>query len=189
MKMLVTHTWQRTITAFSSGAVPGTISYLANGMGSVVAGSIQPLYFDQMSAIYRHYVIIGSKVDLTFVESGTGAIPAMIATYLNDDSTLVDPDPDVMRQRPKSNFALVPIDQGKAIHRKLQYSAKKYHGGTVMSNVQLKCDGASVSPPTEQVVFSFSILGADKATTVVGYLTARITYLAMWFELIDIAAS
>lgn len=165
-------------------------NFRANGMfdPNQTGTGHQPLYFDQMAAIYDHYTVIGSVIHVEFIPASSSSLPAVVGIMLNDDSTVT----------PGSATAL--CEQGGAVSRVTsatgsvqpftltsKFSAKGTFGGSVLANDNLQ--GTGSADPTEQTLFTLFGQTIDLAGTTTVYYRATIEYLAVWEELKDIAAS
>lgn len=140
----------------------------------------QPMYFDEMSAIYNHWTVIGSKITATFVprEQGDGA--AHVGIFCDDDLTVPTTVPELLEQlgtrcNTMGFLGVIP----KTVTAK--YSAKKEYGGSILANNSLQ--GSIANNPVEDSyfnVFAFSTnsSGGDFRVDVL----VKIDYIAVWRE-------
>lgn len=87
-KMIMTHRYCANQSVQSSTGVMANYVFSCNGMydPDITGTGGQPLYFDQMTAIYNHYTVIGSKVTIKVLNASpsTGIIGCGI--LINDDT-------------------------------------------------------------------------------------------------------
>lgn len=176
-----------------------TYSWKCNGMfqpGSTV--SHQPYYYDQISALYNQYCIIGSRIDLqfTFANPPTDAagstatpiiVPAMCCCYIDDNGTFTPSNVLFCAEQNESqNVILGPgSDSVKTIT--LNWSAKKYGGSGLISNPNWI--GTAGANPTELFYYNVAVQALDLSTSISVQCVATISYTAVWTEPGDIANS
>lgn len=172
-----------------SGAV-GSVAYSCNGMFQPPAagGGHQPMYFDQVGAIYDHYCVVGSQITWTIVPGGTAVQnPYRIITWINDDTTTIG----TVDALSENTFAQVRLCAGGVNPDKIilhqNWSAKKFFGGSVLANDELK--GTISANPVEQSWFQIAFRTLDGSSTVSVYVQAEITYTAIWKELKELVIS
>lgn len=189
-KMVMTHSYVETVT-FNTGATGGLASYLfscnslydpnASGTGH------QPMYFDQMSALYDHYTVIGSMATIKLTNRvSNNPLTINVGAFINDDTTVTGSIDSLRENSSVTNR----IHQGNTIRPtvfKLKWSAKKTFGGSILGNDDLQ--GNAAASPAEQSYFSIfaDSSGANQQTQL--DLTIEIKYIAVWDELREIAAS
>lgn len=147
----------------------------------------QPMYFDQMAAIYNHYTVIGSKCTIKIVPQGTAVQePYQCTLWINDDTTTTPNDIGIAEGR----GAYTSLSQGgvnpKTIVLKKNWSLKKAFAGNVSSS---QFQGTNTANPSEQEYFQLSFRPLSGANTVSIYAWVSIEYIAVWKELKDIATS
>lgn len=185
-KLTMTHRWTQTIglSTGSSGAL-NTFVFRANGMfdPSVTGGAHQPYYFTQLSAIYDHFTVIGSKIKITASKTDSStSIPITCGIMINDDST-VTPTLLGLLEHPSSTWKLLENTNKVTLSNK--WSAKKTFGGSILGNDNLQ--GTSAADPTEQSTFVFFMDSSVNAIATSVTFVVEIDYIAVWDELKDIA--
>jgi len=187
-KMTMTHKYQEVISLTTSAGVLLSHSFSANGMfdPNVSGTGHQPYYFDQMTALYDHYTVIGAKITVVMSNTGSGEDAYKWALIINDDSTVTPTDISTIGENSSSSVKFV--SQGSDVTTRLskKWSAKKTFGGSVLGNDNLQ--GTSGNNPTEQSMFTICMMGIG-ANTITTYADVRIEYIAVWDELRDIAGS
>lgn len=182
------HRYTEQVTLTDSGAIVN-YQFSCNGMydPNITGTGHQPMYFDQVSALYDHYTVIGSKIKYTVVPTGTTAqVPYKIITWINDDTTTTGTADSLAENK----FAKVRLCQGGLNPDRIiltnNWSAKKFFSSP-MANDELK--GTAAANPTEQSYFQISFRSLDGVSTVSVYLFVEVEYIAIWRELKEIASS
>ncbi|AUM61756.1 capsid [uncultured virus] len=185
-KVMTTHKYCEVTTQTSTWPTVGHIQYRANGMfdPNITAGGHQPMYFDQLAALYDHFCVISSKITIEVVPSTTDE-PIACGIFLNDN-TSGETDFQTLMEYSQSSYRLIPITMAKPVTLSCVFNAKKVFGGSILSNTELQ--GTPSADPTEQSVFDFWLIGAY-GTNVSATVTVIIEYTAIWKELKDIAGS
>ena len=176
-------------TAFSVVAGVGYSVWTANGMYDprVAAGGHQPMYFDQMMAIYGHYVVTSSKCTLTYVSSNTGDVS--IVGWIDNDggfpvTTKADWEGNCERPGAKLTDGTPSVAPLKPIV--LYWNSKVAFGGSEMANDELH--GTSSANPVEMQYFCYS-LWDNSVASYNGYFNVEIEYTATLFERTTAASS
>ena len=186
---LVRHKYQDRYIMSSAGGALTHYGYSLNGMWDPknAVGGNQPLYFDQLMAVYNHYTVIGAKMKVTVVPFDTNTVPCQIALWQNDDTTVTPSSFHVCSEQSKSQNRLLAEKNVKPTTLYLNWSAKKTFGGSVLSNVDLR--GNAVSNPVDQSYGQISLQTVDSVTTSVVALIIDIEYSAIYTELRDMYGS
>lgn len=147
----------------------------------------QPLYFDQMAAIYDQYCVILSKATFTFTNTGT--IPCYAGVFLNDDTVTTSTSYiGVSEQTNAKHFILGARDSGKSTRKiTLYWGVRKWFGKSPLANDNLR--GTTTTNPAEQMYFNYWTQPIDGATSADVWVDCQVTYTSVWTELKDIATS
>jgi len=188
-KMVMTHKYHETVSFGIGGGVLGTYTFSCNGMydPNITGTGHQPLYFDQMTALYDHYTVIGSKIRVKLCQGAANQPTVKIATFINDDGTVTPTSIDMMGEQSCGKQFIIPPASTDTYTITNKWSAKKTFGGSPLSNDLLQ--GTVAANPTEQSFYTFGFQAADLTTTVAMFAEVDITYIAVWDELKDIAGS
>lgn len=184
----IRHKYCESEVALSSttGAV-STYQFSCNGMfdPNITGSGHQPLYFDQLTAIYDHYTVLRSFIRIR-ITAGTNAVPYIIGLYVDDDtSTALSPD-EAFEQNTAS---FVPVNGGDTtpnITLVKAWDASKYFGPNPLANDNLQ--GTSAANPTEQSYFTVKFKGQGVGT-ISATMSAEIWYEAVWDELKTVGSS
>lgn len=190
-KMVMRHKYTEYVNVTSTTGTVGFYQYCANGMydPNLTAAGHQPLYFDQMTAIYDHYCVTGAKIKVTFSPSTQQNVPIGVGIFVNDDtSTTATQFQSNIEQSTGSVAVLAPNQQQPVVLTK-GWSAKKYFvNKDPLADTDLQ--GTASANPTDISVFQLVVQSIDGGTATVNVTClVEIEYFAVWKELKDIAGS
>lgn len=187
-KMLITHKYTQTNVLSNTAGAINYQTFSANGMYDPDYSGVghQPLYFDEMSNVYNHYCVIGSKITVRAAgttSSGTGSnfTPVLIALQIHSAATPSQTSPIVLSEQNQAIVRLMGPSQGNAMVLTKKWSAKKFFGKSVLANDELK--GTPSANPVEQSYFTVSTRPVDAVSTTSITLYVTIQYIAVWKEL------
>lgn len=186
-KIQVKHRYQEInaiVTAAGGGS--GSYQFRANGMydPNVTGTGHQPLYFDQLAAVYDHFTVLKSYLKLTL--STPSADTQQVVVFLNDDSTIVSTSMATLMEQSSAKYIQFNVNSGPVVLY-IGFNAYKTYGGSILGNDNLQ--GTAAADPTEQTVYSIvgNAVDISKATNI--NFNAEIVYTAVWDEIRDIAGS
>lgn len=188
-KVCVTHRYSTAVTLTSTAGVIGVQRFSCNGMFDPDITNVghQPLYFDQFTALYDHYTVIGSKITVKVAPTASGDEPCQIALFLNDDTTLTPTDVNGVGEQSSGKIKLIAPNSNNVMTLTKKWSAKKTFGGSILGNDNLQ--GTSAANPTEQTYYDIVLQSVTGGVTTACVLQCFIEYIAIWDELKDIAQS
>lgn len=184
-KLQVKHKYSDNLVLSSAAGNPVTYNFRCNGMydPDFTGTGHQPLYFDQLGALYDHFTILRSKIKLTFAASSSD--PQMVNVFQNDDTTTTPTLLVTRDEQSLSKTAVLASGQTKEIV--LYFSAQRTFGGSILANDNLQ--GTPSADPTEQSIWTVSCQAIDSSKANACNLLVEIEYEAVWDELKDIATS
>jgi len=194
-KIVMTHKYTTQFTNDSITA-PAMTHFImrANGMydPEEQTGGHQPLYFDQMSALYDHYTVIGSKIKWTITRCGpTDASILYAVAWLNDDTNVAPTNVFGLNEQFKAKIRTIGIDGNlgnRATYSFTQkFSAKKQYGKGSLNNALLQ--GTPTTLPVEESFFYLSMNASEAASNIKVRVLAEVEYIAVWTEMKDVAQS
>lgn len=194
-KVMVKHRYVQSITFQSTAGSFNTFAWYANGMfspavgGPTAAGAHQPMYFDQYSALYDHYCVIGAKVTfkVACLEANDNESAFRMCAFVDDNNTLTATNIDAVCEATTGRtMTLIPADSTDQKVKTLKFSAKRTFGKSVLGNASLS--GTPLANPTELSYFILA-LQASPALSYSALITAEIEYIAIWTELKEVAQS
>jgi len=190
-KLLITHRYvEPNLPLITSGS--GALSYYTWSCNSLYDPNVtgighQPMYFDQLSALYDHYVVIGSRIKIIVTPANNLQPNAIVGAFVNDDSNVTGTTGSLL-ENSLVKWRNIPNASTQATVFNLKWSAKKYFGGSIMSDPSLR--GTSTSSPTEQSMFTVFLDSTYAGGSAANYnISAVIEYITVWKELREIASS
>lgn len=188
-KMCITLTYYDSQTLTSTAGAVTNYQFSCNSIydPNTTGTGHQPLYRDQMAAIYNHYTVIGSRCQYSVMGTATNNLPGALCAFINDDTTTLEASPFLNAERPRARLSLLGAGGDHAIRGTLNWSAKKAFGKGVLSNTELATPVGQ--NPGESEYFSFQYRTVDFSTTTSVHLIVKITYIVVFNELQDIASS
>lgn len=194
-QMMMTHTYVQNDTLTTTSGTVDYQTYSCNNLfdPDYSGGGHQPLYFDQMSLLYHHYTVIGSKIEICYGNSTGGSIygtsvftPLNMTLHIHPSATPSIVDPILVSEQNNVKLNMLPAgDYCKRVSSK--WSAKKFFGGSILGNDELK--GTPSAGPVEQSYWTFAIKPVDAVSTCAVTVQVKITYIAIWRELKNVAQS
>jgi len=164
-------------------------NFRANGMFDPYATGVghQPLYFDQLSAVYNHFTVIRSKITAKFIQQtdAAGCAGSICGIYVDDDTSTLASISDIVEQNSSVFKTALPSGENQAIVSQT-WDAVQTFGPNPLANDNLQ--GTPGTDPTEQSIFCVYFQPMAAANTT-GELEVFIEYTAIWDELKNVAGS
>lgn len=195
-KILITHKYCETGIITNMTGVMNKYLFKCNGMydPNQTGGGHQPIYFDQMSALYNHYCVIGSRIRVTFGmypgQSGFGNYRCGLFISDTANPAGITNFNDIAEQgSARWKFLSGDVTTGQMDQRSLtdKWSAKKYFGKGVLANDELQ--GTGSTDPTELSYYYLAVEPISDTVTESLQFAVEIDYIAVWKELKPIGAS
>lgn len=146
-------------------------------------GGHQPLYFDQLTPIYNHYVVLKSKMKATFLQSypNQTSNPECIVAVTTDDDTSTTSNYETMVEiAPPKQVKALGANQPSTVVM-CPWSASKIFGSNPLDNPRLQ--GTSASDPTELSHYTVSVFNQSGVGPAYVSVLIELQYDAVWFEL------
>lgn len=188
-RVIATHKYSEVFQLTSTIGSATTHHWRANGMFDPDAsfGGHQPMFYDQFTPIYGHYVIIGSKITARVMQATATGVPMTVGLFLNDDATLAFSTMSTFKEQNSTTYRQIAAADNNIHTLSCKYSAKKTYGGAVASNPNLW--GIATADPAEDVYFTFLTQVTDGSSTNSIVLDIMIEYIALWSGLNDVSGS
>jgi len=185
-KLNIKHRYQEIFSlTTAAGGGTSTQQFRCNGMYDPNHSGTghQPLYFDQVAAVYDHFTVLKSYLKLSL--STDQSNPQQVVVYINDDTTVTPSGMASLMEQSSAKYCTIVAGQPRVLT--IPWDAYKTFGGSVLGNDNLQ--GSSAADPTEQSIFTIvgQAIDITKATNVL--VNAEIVYYAVWDEVRDIAGS
>jgi len=166
-----------------------TEEFFVNGMFKPVnsATTHQPMYFDQLLALYFRYTVIGSKITIKVIPDSSNSL--IVSCFLNDTtSTIVPTTIQAMQEQTGSRYKIVSGGTGSPPYTvNMNWSARKRFGKGVLANSELA--GANNANPTLDPTYVLAITDFSAIAAVIVRYSVEIEYIAVWTNLRDIDGS
>lgn len=188
-KLMMTHKYAEVVTLINTSGAFNSYVFSANSIfdPNVTSTGHQPMYFDQLTALYNHYVVVGSKCKFTFTPSAVTSNTIRVAATIDDGGALTATSLDTTAENTLGKSVIIlPAGNNDVKTRTLYYSAKKTFGKNPLANSNLR--GSSTTSPAEQNYFIIASTG-DAVLTTSLIVQVEVQYTVIWFELKDIAGS
>lgn len=184
-KLEVVHKYVDTIQRSSTAAVPATLLMSCNGMfdPNITITGHQPLYFDQLAAIYNHYTVFASRIRITITNP---TLASYVSLSVDDDTSVPTTIVDQIEQSTGTGRLAIPTPAPPTVLTQ-SWRAKDFFGGDIFDNDNLQ--GTVAANPTEQSYYSFQAVETNFITNVTYSLLIEVTYHAVWDELKTVAQS
>jgi hypothetical protein len=135
------------------------------------------MYHDQYAAIYKNYVVLGSRIQVEFVNCNT--TNGLIGSITGDSNSTI---PSVVDNRSEQNNSVsVAMEPTSKYTLFMNYSPEKNMG--IVSST----DGYSQTifgvNPVDQYYFGVGLCNVDPAVSAVGYIRVEIEYTVKCSEL------
>jgi len=178
-RMVISHRYvEFGVSLVSTAGSLATYIFSANGMYDVNITSTghQPMYFDEMAALYNHYSVYKSTAKFTFLPSAVQNA-AVCAVNVDDDTNLHN-NITYAFENGTSKTGYMSFNQNDPVIITAAWNSKQF-GDNLLDNDNLQ--GSSAANPTEQSYYGvYHVALASQSSTV--NLVAEITYYAIWDE-------
>lgn len=144
------------------GGAPSVYLLRANSIydPDAIAAGHQPLYHDQVSALYNHYVVVGSRLKATFYsEDAATTTGAVAGIYLSDDAAgpaSIQAMQENLSQKGNHRWRFLRTAPGNSpgVTTVLgTYSAKKFHGIKNIADNKQDLGAAFGNNPSDEAYF------------------------------------
>lgn len=176
------------VDAYTTGPPDNTNRYFScNGMydPDITGTGHQPLYFDQLMAMYQNYTVIASKCTIIPMSPASSVNGTVYGITLEDDST-GSALPITAIERGGASFGVINNNGGPPRAISKSWKAETSFGLGVMSDPELR--GTITTNPTNQMVFHVFSTDASTALGSFTYLLF-IEYECVFTELKTIGSS
>jgi len=186
--MKFTHRYIEVLSLTSTAGIPNVFTISCNGMydPNFTGGGRQPMAFDNMTALYDHYTVIGSKIVVKCTPVSTTNPPAFFGMYLNDDTT-VTPSNAASFLANAASYTILPTGGSATKMISGRWSAKKMFGKSVLGNNILRGDASA--NPTEATYWTVFFAALDEESNTAAAFTVDVEYIAIWTEPKDLNLS
>lgn len=161
----------------------------ANGLTDpeVALGGHQPRGFDQYMALYKRYVVMGSKITvLAWKRANSEA--ALVGVRVDDALNSPDTDDFAMVENKRSTFGVIRTNQLVGVKLKVGYNTKAlFNRKSPVDDTDLI--GTTSADPTTQALYTVSAISATDTDAVDIDVIIWIDYRVMLLEPLKFGAS
>lgn len=170
------------------GAV-NTAKYVTNSLydPNYTGTGTQPMYFDQLIAIYDHYTVVSSYIEVTILGRTTTPNQLIQVLYVDDDATVSTGSIQNYVMRPGARVATYDSTVTTPPVMRIGWSAVKTWGNPTPWN-DAEIQGNSAASPIENSYFVVAL--EDRTIQTVTYsIHVKMTFNVVWDELKTITPS
>jgi len=177
--------------SLTTPASANAVSYVfsCNGLydPNITGTGHQPLYFDQLMAIYDHYCVLRSKIKVTATSHPTTTTPQQVSVYIGDDASVISTQHLTLLEQSsaRANISMLNGDTPKYLYN--NWTAQDSFTKDPLAKDSLK--GTSSANPTEQSTYIINVNDVSGVGVTTVYFTVEIEYQTTFFELTDIGGS
>lgn len=167
-------------TGTTAGTPVSVFQFTVNGLAqpTSLSPAHQPMYFDQMAALYNNYTVMNSKITIQW-DQATG--PDLFGVYIEDDLTISPLTATACAEQSTANYRYVGTGVTNSPQTLVKWwNAKQNYGGDIRDNDDLS--GSGTANPAQIQYFTLFAGAARK-------FTATVEYTAIWDKLQAIPAS
>lgn len=162
----------------------------ANGMydPDITGTGHQPMYFDQIAALYQEYTVIGAKITIDIVCKEVLTSPLFIAAVIQDNTTPISTTSlsGVWEQTQANMRRIIGVgDVGKTTIT-LKWSARKFWGKNVLAQSGLSAGQGG--NPDRSSYFVIYVARDDQASGQV-VMNLKVEQIAVWREVRSVSQS
>lgn len=189
-RMVITHKYDEFQDFTSTLGVIAKAGWVCNGLydPNPAVGGHQPMYFDNLMAVYDHYHVIGSKITVHVSPTDPSGQGFFFGGWVDDDNS--HSNVSGMSAISEQTTGRVVQFAGGALDTKVltfSWSAKRTFGGSILGNTELQ--GNAGANPTETAYFVLGIQGFSTGSNVTAKVRVTIEYVTVYSELRDQAAN
>lgn len=179
-RMYFKHKYAQNYSLAITSGTPTWKAFSVNSLYTPVSGGHQPYYFDEMSALYNNYTVLGSKITIKCSKYNSAAdVPLAVTVYVDDDGTPPSSGlylTTLMEQG--KHVSMIAADDGLARLRCMWSARKTFPGPRSRTDIS----GTPSSNPAQQQYFILAANTVDETNSGTFYATVEIEYFAMWWE-------
>lgn len=187
-QLKVKHRYVEVVNLLSGPGLVKTYQFSCNGMydPNIPGAGQQPMYFDQLSAIYNHYTVVSSKITVHFAPRDTNQ--CTVGVYIEDDTTITPGSANTMCEQSSARYQIVLGSVADVPHTiRNKWNAVQAFGPGTLANDDLQ--GSSGANPVEQQYYTLFVQDLQSTATVSFAAHVTLEYEAVWDELKNIGSS
>jgi hypothetical protein len=165
----------------------GKYIFSCNGMfdPNITGVGHQPLYFDQLTAVYDHYTVYKSRIRVLVAHPASQTTAVLTSLYIDDDTSTVG-DASLASERPgaKSTYNVPSVYKANTLT--MSWDGIKAFGPTPMTDPNLQ--GTVAANPTEQQFYVIQVYDSG-LNTFSAKVQVVMEFDAIWDEFVTVTNS
>jgi len=188
-KITFTHKYMDNDSLAATAGSFAKLNYSCNGIYDPNVSGVghQPMYFDQMTALYDAYCVIGSKIEIKVLPGSSTQTASAVGVFINNDTSTSASTFVGANENSLSHYKYLCIGNNEPKTLTHTWSAKKYFGKSPLANSELQ--GTSTTNPLEQSFYTIYLQALDLSSSVSAFFEVSITYIVVWKSLKDLSGS
>jgi len=192
-RLNITHRYTESTRITLSAGQLGVYEFSANSLydPNVTGAGHQPMFFDQIGAMYQHYTVLRSKIKIQMVPVVASAgCQSLRACVCLNPAAGGSSNMNAAIENPRSNWVLLSHLSntfGPQNRLSLSWDAKKIFGANALDDPNLS--GTPSGNPSEQSYYCFQIQDSQGAGTGAIDCIFTIEYETQWDEPANMATS
>jgi len=190
LKMI--HRWAASGRITCTGGALSALQVKANSIyqpGDSFSVTTDPMYYDQMTPLYDHWVVVGALIKVTLNPNATSTAAVRWGIYLNDDTSMTPATVEgcITQGGAVSKLTGNTSEPGRDTTLRHKYSAKKEFGGSILANNSLQ--GTDAANPSEGQYWTIFAKPLVSIASLDYDFTIECQYIVIWKEAHDISMS
>lgn len=188
-KVMVKHKYVETVSLTSTLGSLATYLFRANSLfdpNSTGTGH-QPMYYDQLAAIYSYYQVIASKITVKFGHDDAANSAVTCSLSMNEDATVTSTNIDNIIEYGEAKSCTLGSSTTDVYSLGLNYTQKRRWGTNSLGDARFIANISS--SPSEITNFQINCQSTDRASTTLTNAEVEIEFTTVWTDIKDIAGS
>jgi len=188
-KVTQTHKYVEGFLVSPTAGAMATYNFNANGMydPNRTGTGHQPMYFDQMMALYDHYVVTKARITVTICPAAQSNVVLHAGLFENDDGSTTPSSVEYIAEQTSGSTRHIGANSTDPVKLTKTYRPKKIWGASPLSMAAQQ--GSAAANPTEETVWTLAIQNVTTGATTACWVSVSIVYDCVWTEVKDQAGS
>lgn len=183
-RMRMKHKYRESLHLTGTAGASATYIFSCNGMydPNITGTGHQPMFFDNMAALYDHYTVLNAKITVVYIPTPQSTITSHnFVVGLLDASAFATNNSNYLGENPSMTSLVVQASSNNQVNIITKYwNAERVFGSRALSDSQLR--GTPSANPSEQTYFGIMIQDTLAIGTAEGDISVTIEYDSMWTE-------
>jgi len=184
-RMQMKHKWVLGVGMTGTSGAVDIENVVANGLFLPSPATHQPMYFDNMAAIYNHFAVESSYIQATVMFANATSVPTGVCLFLNDDTTTTPASFTACAEQTGARIKGLLTVPHEPVKLRLGWNCAREFGRKAVMDPTLQ--GSNAANPTEQSVFTLMIQSLDASSTTQVWVIFEVFFNAVWLERKDLA--